>query len=117
MYTCEVEGCLAELGAELFHGPAEPVMNAVSEARMSAIQASKENRLFEGGALKPVKLWERVGELIEGIDPRSKDQTFAEYLARAKVDEETKQLGLAFVEGFNACDARIVGAHSLLRAE
>jgi monoamine oxidase len=42
---------------------------------------------------------------------------FGDWLDTAPFDAETKEITLAFVEGFNAADARLVGAHSLLRAE
>jgi hypothetical protein len=81
------------------------------------IDASERNRLVKAGKLKKVDLWERVGKVIGKIDPHERDVAFADWLELANFDAETKQIALAFVEGFNASDARVIGAHGLLRAE
>jgi glycine/D-amino acid oxidase-like deaminating enzyme len=42
---------------------------------------------------------------------------FGEWLEQSGLDAESKEMALAFVEGFDAADARVIGAHGLLRAE
>jgi monoamine oxidase len=108
---------IAELGAEFVHGRSERMLQTLRDARLEMIDACEENRLAKAGKLKKVDLWERVGEVIGKIDSHSHDIPFADWLANTKLDAETKEMTTAFVEGFNASDARKIGAHSLLRAE
>src|SRR5687767_14398293 len=84
IFTRQV-GSAAELGAEFVHGPAEVLTKEISRAGLTLVKASDLNRLFESGSLKPVNIWERVGEVIEGVDPCEKDLPFAEYLEGAKI--------------------------------
>jgi monoamine oxidase len=115
--TRRVGNAIAELGAEFVHGRGERMLQAIREAKLELIDASAKNRLFHDGKLKEVDLWERVGEVIGKIDPGEPDTSFGDWLARSSFDAESKEMALGFVEGFNASDARIVGAHGLLRAE
>src|ERR1051325_10418841 len=115
--TRRTPGSIAELGAEFVHGRSQQMLKVVRAAGLKLIDASEQNRLAKAGKLKKVDLWERVGEVIGKIDPHQRDLPFGHWLERAKFDAETKELALAFVEGFNASDARVIGAHSLLRAE
>jgi monoamine oxidase len=115
--TREVEGAIAELGAEFVHGRSQAMMEVLRESGMKLIDVSECNRLVKGSQLKEVDLWELVGEVIGKIDAHSKDASFADWLTKTEFDPETKQMALAFVEGFNASDARVIGAHALLRAE
>jgi monoamine oxidase len=129
--THHVGNPIAELGAEFIHGRSEQMLQTLRDAHIEMIDASEQNRisfgsprgegrgegLLQAGKLKKVDLWERVGEAIGKIDPHSHDISFADWLAKAKLDAETKEMTMAFVEGFNASDARQIGSHSLLRAE
>ncbi|HEY6228955.1 MAG TPA: FAD-dependent oxidoreductase, partial [Verrucomicrobiae bacterium] len=115
--TRRTPGSIAELGAEFVHGRSQQMLKVVRAAGLKLIDASEQNRLAKAGKLKKVDLWERVGEVIGKIDPHQRDLPFGDWLERAKFDAETNELALAFVEGFNASDARVIGAHSLLRAE
>jgi monoamine oxidase len=112
-----VDGTLAELGAEFVHGRSEQMLNVLRQAKLELMDASECNRVVKNRGLKKVDLWKRVGEVIEKIDPHERDVSFGDWLARSRFDTETKELALAFVEGFNASDARVIGAHALLRGE
>src|ERR1043165_9535287 len=115
--TRHVDGTLAELGVEFVHGRSEQMLNVLRQAKLELMDASECNRVVKNGGMKKVELWERVGEVIGKINPQERDVPFGDWLARSNFDPETKQLALAFVEGFNASDARVIGAHALLRAE
>jgi monoamine oxidase len=93
------------------------MLNVLRQAKLELMDASECNRVVKNGGMKKVELWERVGEVIGKINPQERDVPFGDWLARSNFDPETKQLALAFVEGFNASDARVIGAHALLRAE
>jgi len=65
--------------------------------------------------MKEAELWERVGKVIGKIDARGKDLAFGEWLEKSAFDSESKEMALAFVEGFDAADERVIGVHGLLR--
>jgi monoamine oxidase len=130
--TRRVGNAITELGAEFVHGRAEQMLKVIRAAGLELIDASEQNRVvrspsprgegqgegrLSAGKLKKVDLWERVGKVIGKINPHQPDEPFGDWLARANLDAETNELALAFVEGFNASDARVIGAHALLRAE
>jgi monoamine oxidase len=115
--TRQSAGNIVELGAEFVHGKNESMDAVLREARLNAAPVSEKNQLFANGNLREVDLWSRAGEVISKVDPRHPDEAFAYFLAKQAFDAETKQIAHGFVEGFNASDARKIGAHSLLRAE
>jgi monoamine oxidase len=51
------------------------------------------------------------------INPRAPDCSFEEFLDRQKLDARTRQLMLAFVQGFDAARPERISAHALLKAE
>ena len=110
-------GQVVELGAEFIHGKNANLEAVIREAGLATIGAKEKNQLFEDGKLREVDLWKQAGDVIEKIDLHHRDESFSEFLSREKFDVETKQMALGFVEGFNASDAKVIGAHSLLRAE
>jgi monoamine oxidase len=111
------DGEVVELGAEFVHGRADVMMRVLGEAGLELADASEKNRLVKSGRMKKADLWERVGKVIGKIDARGKDLAFEEWLEQSGLDAESKEMALAFVEGFDAADARVIGAHGLLRAE
>jgi monoamine oxidase len=117
IFTKEIEGTLVELGAEFVHGESKAMQEILREASLEVIDVSAKNRLVKNGQIKDVDLWERVGDVIGKIDPRERDVAFGQWLEKMNFDAESKPMALAFVEGFNASDARVIGSHALLRAE
>ena len=115
--TRHLADTVTELGAEFLHGRAEQMLKVIRAAGLELIDASEQNQLAKAGKFKKVDLWKRVGKVIGKIDPHHPDAPFGDWLARANFDAETKKMALAFVEGFNASDARFISAHALLRAE
>jgi monoamine oxidase len=110
-------GHIVELGAEFVHGKNESMANVLREVDLELEPVSEKNQIFANGRLREVDLWGRASDVISKIDPRHPDETFSEFLSKQSLDAETKQIALGFVEGFNASDAKKIGAHSLLRAE
>jgi monoamine oxidase len=117
IHTICRDGMPIELGAEFVHGDNKTLAKAICNAGLSTHSVSDRNRILRGGRLKPVALWERVSVIVKKIDPRASDESFLDFLDHAKVRTEDRQIALGFVEGFDAADARRIGAHSLLRAE
>jgi monoamine oxidase len=112
------EGTLPiELGAEFVHGKSKPLLKAIRAAGLSVHEVPASNRLFEKGKLRPIKIWDKVGEVMNRINPRAPDCSFQEFIDRQKLDERTRRLMLAFVRGFDAAHPERIGAHGLRAAE
>jgi len=115
--THRTHGHLVELGAEFVHGHSEEMEEALKAARLQKMHVSKKNQILSDGNLREVDIWGRAGEVISNIDPLKPDEPFIDFLRAQDFDKDTKRMTLGFVEGFNASDARRIGAHALLRAE
>jgi monoamine oxidase len=106
-----------ELGAEFIHGKNQTLLDAIHDAGLSMHDVPDSNQLFENGKLKPIRIWEKVSEVMNRISTRGKDRSFKEFLDRQKCDERTRKLMTAFVEGFDAARTERISAHGLLAAE
>ncbi|HEX4262800.1 MAG TPA: NAD(P)/FAD-dependent oxidoreductase [Verrucomicrobiae bacterium] len=112
------EGTLPiELGAEFVHGKSKPLLKAIRAAGLSIHEVPASNRLFEKGKLRPIKIWDKVGEVMNRINPRAPDGSFQEFIDRQKIDARTQRLMLAFVQGFDAAHPERIGVRGLLAAE
>lgn len=106
-----------ELGAEFVHGKSKPLLKAIRAARLSMHEVPTNNRLFEKGKLRPIKIWETVGKVMNRINPRAADCSFRDFIEKQKCDQRTRQLLIGFVEGFDAAYTERISAHALLKAE
>jgi monoamine oxidase len=106
-----------ELGAEFIHGKSKSLFNAIRAAGLTTHEVPDSNQLFEKGKLKPIEIWETVGEIMNRIKPRGADMSFREFIDRQKCDERTRKMVTAFVEGFDAARTERISAHALLKAE
>jgi monoamine oxidase len=112
------EGSLPiELGAEFVHGKSKPLLRAIRAAGLSMHDVPANNRIFENGKMRPIRIWDKVGEVMSRINPRAPDCSFREFIDRQKLDARTQQLMLGFVQGFDAARPERISAHSLLKAE
>src|SRR5215469_7196384 len=106
-----------ELGAEFIHGKSKPLLNAIRAAQLAIDDVPARNQLFEDNKLQPVKMWDKVSEIMNRIDPHVPDCSFREFLDRQPLDARSRQLAAAFVEGFDAAYTGRISSHALLRAE
>lgn len=106
-----------ELGAEFIHGKNQTLLNAIRDAGLTMHEVPDSNQLFEKGKLKPIRVWDKVGAVMNRISPRGRDRSFKEFLDGLKCDERTRKLMTAFVEGFDAARTERISAHGLLAAE
>src|SRR5215203_2082383 len=79
-----------ELGAQFIHGRDPALLKALETAGLSSSEVSSENRLAEGGKLKPIDFWEKVGELTSRVDLRQPDCSWAEFISRQRVEESDR---------------------------
>jgi monoamine oxidase len=117
MHTIREGKLPIELGAEFIHGKSKPLLNAIRAAALSMHEVPDSNRLFEHGKLKSIQIWETVGEIMNRIKPRGADRSFKEFIDQQKIDERTRRLVMAFVEGFDAARTERISAHALLQSE
>ena len=115
--THHVEGASVELGAEFVHGRAPELWALIDEAGLATtersgtmLRADYETNTLETddpqahGMFAPLEAFE---------DTTEPDQPFAQWLAASDLPEDDRQALTAYVEGFNAADANIIGTHSL----
>lgn len=106
-----------ELGAEFIHGKSEPLLKAIRDAKLSTHDVSGRSRLFENGKLRSINLWDKIGKIMERIDPRGADCSFKEFVEKQKLTSQMRRFGSAFVEGFDAAHTDRISAHALLKAQ
>ena len=117
IFTKRMGETIVELGAEFVHGESKAMERLLRETNLEVMEVRDQNRLVKNGQMKEIDLWKRVGEVIGQIDAKERDLTFSEWLAKTDLDRESRKMAMGFVEGFNASDAQIIGAHALLRAQ
>jgi monoamine oxidase len=107
-----------ELGAEFIHGKSKPLLDAIRAARLTVIDVAARNQLFEDNKLRPIDIWDNVGDIMNRINPHAPDRSFRDFLDQQQpLDARSRQLATGFVEGFNAAHIDRIGAHALLKAE
>jgi monoamine oxidase len=116
IHTIRDRGSPIELGAEFIHGKSKPLLHAIRKAGLSIDEVPASNQLFQNNQL-PVKMWDKVGEIMSRIDPHAPDCSFREFLDQQKPDARLRQLMIGFVEGFDAAHIERISAHALLKAE
>ncbi len=113
--TETVNGESIELGAEFVHGKPPELWKLLREASLATWELDGEDLCWKSGTL------DVCGD--EGVDDfewiralkqwRGPDCSFAEYLERSIVAEESRERVIGFVEGFNAADHREIGVAAL----
>ena len=103
-----------ELGAEFLHGEAAPTRAIATRAGLAVVEMSDEHVWAERGRLRPMgDVWARLGRILGRIDTRTRDVSFATFLARRRVPAPTRTMGRLFIEGYYAADLDRISAHSL----
>src|SRR4051794_25954844 len=78
IHTLRHEKWPIELGAEFLHGRNPTLFRLIRKAKLRTRAAPDRQFLFEAGRLKRVDLWERIGEVVERVDPKQPDCSFAQ---------------------------------------
>jgi monoamine oxidase len=114
---------IIELGAEFIHGRPPELWSLIQEAGLETYELGGPTLAFEDGRLQPrdddssaeaeaASVLDPL-ESLPGPDP-GRDLTFAEYLDQhPEIPAEQRQMAIAYVEGFNAADHRLISAQSL----
>jgi monoamine oxidase len=109
-------GGTVELGAEFVHGRAPELWALIGEVGAKTVErdGSMLREQQGGGLVEDDPRDESMFEPLEQLeDFTGEDKTFADWLAASNVDENMRPALMAYVEGFNAADARRISVHSL----
>jgi monoamine oxidase len=113
--------CPIEFGAEFIHGKPPEVWGLLQKANAEIAEVAGEAWCVEDGPLKPCGFWEDVDNILEKMDDRKPDESFADFLERCcrslktQANRRAKQRAVGYVSGFNAADPALVGVHWLVQ--
>jgi monoamine oxidase len=119
--TLHVGNEVVELGAEFVHGRPPELLALIEEAGLELVERNGATMRFQQGSLSSDN--EDNGEAERGKDPISvieelkgyagDDLSFAEFIERKKLPEDSQAAAIGFVEGFNAADQRLISITAL----
>jgi monoamine oxidase len=104
-----------ELGAEFAHGCPPELLALIREAGLTLIERKGDFLCYENGRLGGCGLEESFHILDEL--PEDPDQTFDEFLTGKQIPARIASRVRAYVEGFNAADAGIIGTAVLRKQQ
>jgi monoamine oxidase len=113
-----------ELGAEFVHGLPGAICKLIDEARLATYELYGDHLCYERGRVQACSeadgdpasvLEEMMGWLAR--QPPGTDVTFANYLDIAGIERKRGEQAAAYVEGFNAADANVIGVAALAQQQ
>ena len=103
-----------ELGAEFIHGAAKPTFALLRSARMRWVASGRAQRFADGGRLRPVDSFALAQKAMQdGALLKERDLSFADYLARRRLDPTTRTVARLMVQGFDAADPSRASARAI----
>jgi monoamine oxidase len=113
-----------ELGAEFVHGLPQASWQLINEARLATHELGGDHLCYERGCLQacPESDWDPTSVLEDmmgwlAAQPPGTDATFATYLDIAGIERRRGEQAAAYVEGFNAADANVIGVAALAQQQ
>jgi monoamine oxidase len=112
-----------ELGAEFVHGLPQASWKLIDEAGLATYELGGDHLCYERGCLQcPESDWDPTSVLEEmmgwlAAQPPGTDVTFANYLDIAGIERKRGEQAAAYVEGFNAADANVIGVAALAQQQ
>lgn len=114
IFTVREGGTPVELGAEFVHGRPQVLWDLIDEAGLETFERVGEFFRVEDGELVSGDREDDEDEPVERLKEfAGPDCSFADYLKQSGVPQEDLAEELAYVEGFNAADAREASALAL----
>jgi len=113
--------CPIEFGAEFIHGKPPDLWELFRKAKAHITEVEGDAWCVEQGRLSPCGFWEDVDNILDKMDDRKPDESFADFLERCcrstkkRTSQRAKQHALGYVSGFNAADPALVGVHWLVQ--
>src|SRR5271170_7083385 len=105
-----------ELGAEFVHGRPPELLDLIHEAGLTLFERKGEFVCYENGKLGHCGFFDEAFRVLDNL-PASPDMTFTEFLAQKRLPEHIAARAKAYVEGFNAADAAIIGTAALQKQQ
>jgi len=105
-----------ELGAEFVHGRPPELLDLIREAGLTLYKREGEFVCYEDGKLGDCGFFEEAFAILDDL-PAFPDIPFTEYLAQRSLPQHLATRVTAYVEGFNAADARRIGTAALLKQQ
>lgn len=106
-----------ELGAEFLHGRPPVLCDLIDSAGLPTVETSGRRLFSEAGTLQSFDEFDGiVDEINRRIDPRT-DVTYAQFLKSTNAPAFHKRLAKTSVEGFNAANAELISAASIVVAD
>jgi monoamine oxidase len=109
-----------ELGAEFLHGKPREIWDIVKSENLITGSLEGDNWCSAGHVMKKCNdfwpRWERTARQIKQ-GKSYPDQSFSQFLENLKVEPETKEAAVEFVEGFNAARADLIGMQFLAQVQ
>ena len=114
MHSIRVEGSdlPIELGAEFIHGRPPELLQLLAETGQRYFELDGESLRIHEGKLQDGDFGDAFSVLYQL--PEEPDRSFASWLAEQSVPEAAARSATAFVEGFDAADATVIGTKSLV---
>jgi monoamine oxidase len=109
-----------EAGAEFIHGQPEEIWARIRQTNLPVREVSGEEWKWNADRLQPFefeKLWAVVFRRLEKA--ASDEQSFADFLDRhcADLTAAERAQAIAYIEGFNAADSRIISSRWIVEAD
>jgi monoamine oxidase len=108
-----------ELGAEFVHGQPRETLALLREAGLSTYELDgRAMQFLDGRLLRPQSapsgfaVLEQMQQWLQ-TQPAGFDLSFAQYLERMPPPQSQRRGAIAYVEGFNAADSRLIGIAAL----
>jgi monoamine oxidase len=113
-----------ELGAEFVHGLPAAIWKLINEAHLETYELGGDHLCYERGRLQTCPQEDgNPGSVLEEMmrwlaaQPSGSDTTFANYLNITCAERSRGAQASAYVEGFNAADANVIGVAALAQQQ
>ncbi len=103
-----------ELGAEFIHGAAKATIALLRKSGIQAVPSARAQRYIDGRRLRTVDSFALAQKAMQDAAPlKERDLSFADYLARRRLDPTTRTFARLMVQGFDAADPARASARAI----
>jgi monoamine oxidase len=103
-----------ELGAEFIHGQAQSTLDLLARAGVPGVDSTRTQRFLEAGRLREGNAFIEAQKAMQHAAVLKKqDLSFADFLARKRLNSRTRKLATMMVQGFDAADPARVSAREI----
>lgn len=103
-----------ELGAEFIHGQAQSTLSLLQRAGVPGVESTRTQRFLERGKLREGNAFIEAQKAVQQKAVlRRQDLSFADFLAKQRLNPTTKKLAVMMVQGFDAADPARVSAREI----